>query len=83
LEEQRLAATVYIPEMCYGMVLVILPVLHRPPIVNRADLGVRLDVGAQLVFLPPQTAFAIVGEQDYSMDIMPIPFLPVFLRRAV
>jgi hypothetical protein len=44
---------------------------------------VRLDVGAQLVFLSPQTVFVIVGEQDYSMDIMPIPFLPVFLRRAV
>jgi hypothetical protein len=44
---------------------------------------VRLDVGAQLVFLSPQTAFVIVGEQDYRMDIMLIPFLLVFLRRAV
>jgi hypothetical protein len=51
---------------------------HQPPIFNRADLRVHLDLGAQVVFLPPQTAFVIVGEQDHGMDIMPMPFLPIF-----
>ena len=59
-----------------------MPVPHHPPMFMHADRGVWRDVSAQLVCLLP-TPFVIISQQNQSVDILPIAFLPIFLWRVI